>query len=226
MSSVRITRDRARSKDRRRPYTVFVDNQATGEVHRGQILDLPVSPGIHVVRVSVGEDTSDSREWHVTLRDADVVSFRCRSRAKKSAGPIDLYLEDPRDHRVQLVPLPDLLERDLGRKQRVVTRDGQELAVWAHRSGYLRSLDPGPSTAGGDAALLELAVYILVLPVLALVRWVRHRLLFKRGWSVGVVRSRRFLWPKKVRLERFRTEAEARARAAEVIAEFERSPAS
>ncbi len=97
-------------------------------------------------------------------------------------------------------------------KQRVLTRDGQVLSVWAHRSGYLRSVDPGSGSTDAGAFLLELAIYVLVLPLLAVVRWVRHRLLFKRGWSVGVVRERRFLWPKKVRLERFRTEAEARAR--------------
>jgi hypothetical protein len=67
---------------------------------------------------------------------------------------------------------------------------------------------------------------VLVLPVLSVLRWVRHRLVFKRGWSVGVVRKRRLLWPKKVRLERFATAAEAGARAALVVAEVESWPRS
>ena len=65
--------------------------------------------------------------------------------------------------------------------------------VWAHRSGYLRSFDPGADAIDGDALVLVLLLYVLVVPVLCLLRWVRHRILFKRGWSIGVVRNRRFL---------------------------------
>ena len=53
----------------------------------------------------------------------------------------------------------------------------------------------------------------MVLLVLCLPRWVRDRVLFKRGWRV--------LWPKKVRLERYPDEASARARAAEVLSEID-----
>ena len=106
-----------------------------------------------------------------------------------------------------------------------MTRDGQVLLVWAHRSGYLRSFDPGADAIDGDAFVLVLLLYVLVVPVLCLLRWVRHRILFKRGWSIGVVRNRRFLWPKKVRLERYPTEGEARARVDQVIGELESSGA-
>lgn len=217
-ATIRVSRDRARGPDRRRAYLLFVDNGPPGELHRGDTTDVAVPPGRHVLRVSV--DDEHSREWECTVAAGDVVTFLCRSR-RKHARHVDLFLANPGDERARLRPLGYDPERDLARKQRVVTRDGQVLAVWAHRSGYLRSLDPG-SSSDPDAFWLELVLYIVVLPVLALLRWVRHRLLFKRGWSVGVVRQRRWLWPKKVRLERFRSEGEARARAAELIAELER----
>ncbi len=207
-----------RSVDRRRPYNVLVDDAEVGQLHRGETKELPVGPGTHVVRMSM--DSHASRTWEASLAEGDVVSFICRSR-KKSDGHIDLFLADAGDERARLRPPADLGERDMATKQRVLTRDGHALSVWAHRSGYLRSLDPGSGSTDASTFLVELALYVLVLPVLAVLRWVRHRLLFKRGWSVGVVRERRFLWPKKVRLERFCTEAEARARAREVIAELE-----
>lgn len=56
-------------------------------------------------------------------------------------------------------------------------------------SPNLRSLDPETGSGDADAALIELAYYVLVLPVLSVVRWVRHRLIFKRGRSVGVCAS-------------------------------------
>jgi hypothetical protein len=168
----------------------------------------------------MSNDSQSSRAWVTSLDEGDVVSFVCRSR-RKSDVHIDLFLADAGDRRARLGPPAELGEQDMATKQRVLTRDGQVLFVWAHRSGYLRSLDPGSGSTDGSAFLVELAIYVLVLPVLAVLRWVRHRLLFKRGWSVGVVRERRFLWPKKIRLERFGTEAAARARAHEVIAELE-----
>lgn len=219
---IRVTRDKSRSKDRRRPYQVFVDQVAVGELRRGETKDFAVTSGAHQLRVSIDAEYSD--EWHVSMAGGEPVVFVCRSRGSRSDGHLDLFLADPADHRAVVRPSDDRATRDLAIRQRVVTRDGRVMSVWAHRSGYLRSLDPGSSGSGGDEFFVELAYYILVLPVLSLVRWVRHRLLFRRGWSVGVVRKRRFLWPKKVRLERFRTEAEARARVVEVMSEVERWP--
>ena len=218
MATIRVTREAGRSVDRRRPYNVVVDDVEVGQLHRGETNEVPMRPGAHVLRMSI--DSQTSRAWETSLAEDDVVSFVCRSR-RKSDGHIDLFLVDAGDERARLRPLAELGERDMATKQRVLTRDGQVLSVWAHRSGYLRSLDPGSGSTDASAFLLELAIYVLVLPVLAVLRRVRHRLLFKRGWSVGVVRERRFLWPKKVRLERFGTEAEARARTREVIAELE-----
>lgn len=223
MATIRVTREAGRSVDRRRAYSVVVDDTEVGQLKRGEMKDFPLRPGSHVVRVSI--DAHTSRAWETSLGEDDVVSFVCRSR-RKSDNHVDLFLADAGDQRTRHRPLDDHGERDVGTKQRVLTRDGQVLYVWAHRSGYLRSLDPGSGSSDTTTFFVELAIYVLVLPVLAVLRWVRHRLLFKRGWSVGVVRERRFLWPKKVRLERLRTEAEARARAAEVIAELEGSPTS
>ena len=220
-AAIRVTRDSARSKDKKLAYTVFVDDNPAAELERGETKDLPVPPGDH--RVLVSAELEQSREWRASPGPGQVVSFVCRSRSPKTAGRVDLYVADPGDERAVLVPVPDLPDRDMARKQRVVTRDGTVLTVWAHRSGYLRSLEGGDA-ADGDAFLVLVAYWILVMPWLALVRWVRHRLLFKGGWSVGVVRDRRFLWPKKVRLERLGSEAEARVRAAEVIAELEEGP--
>lgn len=222
-ATIRVRRDRARSKDRRLPYVVSVDGYGVAEVRRGETKQVPVAPGVHRVAVSI--DFEHSQAWQVSLAGGDVVAFVCRSRGSRSDGHLDLFLENPRDGRAVAVPSIDSAERDMANRQRVVTRDGRVLAVWAHRSGYLRSLDPGSTSSTGDEFVVELAYYIFVLPVLAGLRRVRHRLLFKRGWSVGVVRKRRFLWPKKVRLERFAGEAEARARAAALLAELERGSA-
>lgn len=220
-ATVRVTRDRARSKDRRRAYDIWVDGLQVGQVLRGETKELSVEPGGHTLSVSV--DFEHSRKWECGLTADDMVSFICRSRGKKSDGNLDLFLADPAHERVRLRPSGSLADqnRDPSRKQRVVTRDGQVLQVWAHRSGYLRSFDPGSDASDGDAFLLGLVLYVLVMPVLCLLRWVRHRFLFKRGWSVGVVTNRRFLWPRKVRLERYPTEAEARARVDQVIRELE-----
>ena len=174
--------------------------------------------GSHVLSVAI--DQVESRQWNVRLAGDDVVSFACRSRSKHS-NHVDLFLTDADDKRAAVCSPADSDSRDLARKQRVLTRDGQVLYVWAHRSGYLRSLDPGSSSNAGDDFVVELALYVLVLPVLAVLRRVRHHLLYRGGWSVGVVSSRRFLWPKKVRLERYRGETEARARAAQLIGELE-----
>lgn len=219
-ATIRVTRDTARTKDRKRAYAVMVDWTQVGELRRGETRDFAVSPGTRAVRVSV--EFEHSVEWDVALAAGDEVSLVCRSRGKRSDGNLDLYLADPDDERARR--RHDDPDRDLPNRQRVVTRDGRVLFVWAHPSGYLRSLDPGQGGSDGDSFVVELAYWVLVLPVLALVRWVRHRLLFKGGWSVGVVRKRRFLWPKKVRLERLGSEAGARARAAEVIAELEDGP--
>lgn len=220
-ATIRVTRDRARSKDRRRAYEIWVDELQVGQVLRSETKELSVEPGAHTLTISI--DFEHSREWECVLSADDVVSFICRSRGKKSDGNLDLFLADPADERVLLRPLGPLADRDgdPARKQRVVTRDGQVLLVWAHRSGYLRSFDPGSDSSDGDAFLLGLLLYVLVMPVLFLLRWVRHRILFKRGWSVGVVTNRRFLWPKKVRLERYPTEAEARARVDQMTRELE-----
>ncbi|MGI9022269.1 MAG: hypothetical protein ACR2HV_03335 [Acidimicrobiales bacterium] len=219
---VRVTRDKSRSPDRTRPYAVVVDEALAGEVRRGQTTEVPVAPGEHVVRVSI--DFEHSREWTVSLAEGDAVRFVCRSRGKTpSEDHIDVFLADPSDRRARVRQAADATAEDMAVKHRAVTRDGQVLSVWAHRSGYLRSLDVG-SSSDGDAFILELALYILVLPVLGVLRWVRHRWMFKRGWSVGAVRKRRFLWPKKVYLERLPDEARARVRAGEVLAEVEDWP--
>ncbi len=220
-ATIRVTRDRARSKDRRRAYEIWVNGIQVGQVLRGETKDLSVAPGARTLRISI--DFEHSREWECDLSAGDVVSFICRSRGKKSDGNLDLFLAHPASERVRLRPLGPLADRDgdPARKQRVVTRDGQDLLVWAHRSGYLRSFDPGSDSSDGDAFLLGLVLYVLVMPVLCLLRWVRHRFLFKRGWSVGVVRKRRLVWPKKVRLERYPTEGEARAQVDQVIRELE-----
>ena len=216
---IRVIRGRKRSHDRRRPCTVFIDQEVAGEVGPGKVLDLPVSPGRHDVRVAV--DFEHSREWSVVLGGGDVIKLVCRVHEMGMSGAlVDLFLFDPADPRAHLLPSPDGGPRDMATR-RVVSRGGQVFSVWAHRSGYLRSLHPEGGAGGGDEFLVELAFIILVLPVLGLLRWVRHRLLFDRGWSVGVVRDRRFLWPKKVRLERYPDEATARRRAVEVIAEVE-----
>ena len=222
-ATVRVSRDSGRSADRSQAYMVSVDGTQVGELGRGATQDFPVAAGRHVLWVGV--DGVESRQWDVALAAGDTVQFSCRSRTKW-ANHVDLYLADPTDNRAGVRPPPDVGTRDTAKKQRVVTRDGRVLFVWAHRSGYLRSIDPGASSGNGDAFFVELALYVLVMPVLGVLRWVRHRLLFRRGWSVGVVRNRRFLWPKKVGLDRYRTEAEARAKAEQVIAELEgRSPA-
>lgn len=218
MSTVRIARDGGRSTDRRRAYTVVIDGTDVGELPHGVTRDFPVSHGSHVV--SVGIDHMESRQWSIRVAGDDVVSFACRSRSKHS-NHVDLFLTDADDKRAAVCSPADSDSRDLAKKQRVITRDGQVLYVWAHRSGYLRSLDPGSASNAGNDVLVELALYVLVLPVLAVLRRVRHHLLYRRGWSVGVVSSRRFLWPKKVRLERFRDEAQARVRAAQLIGELE-----
>ena len=215
-ATVRVARDRGRD---RRPYAIVVDGAQVGELGRGETEDVAVDPGRHQVWVAV--QPAHSRGWEVSLQSGDTVSFVCRSAAKKSGGRVDLFLAEPDDRQARLLPPEGEADRDLARHQQVLTPDGQVLSVWAHKSGYFRSLDPGAGGGGSDAFLVELALYILVLPVLGVLRWVRHRLVFKRGWSVGVVRARRFLWPKKVRLERFGTEAEARAGAARLIAELE-----
>lgn len=220
-ATIRVTRDRTRSKDRRRPYRVVVDGFEAGEVRRGETKDFAVEPGAHELRVSI--EFEHSEEWHVSVGDGDLVAFVCRSRGRLADGHVDLFLADPLDRRAHLEPLTDLSDVDGATRQRVVTRDGRVLIVWAHRSGYLRSLDPGADGGSGDEFFVVLAYYILVLPVLSVVRWVRHRVLFKRGWSVGVVRKRRFLWPEKVRVERFPDEAQARARVPEVMAELVRA---
>jgi hypothetical protein len=219
-ATVRVSRDRARSKDRRLPYAVSVDGAPLAELRRGETKDLAVSSGVHEVTVSV--DFERSRAWRVTVGGGDVIAFRCRSGGSRYNGHLDLFLEDPGDTRAALVP-GDSAGRDMAKRQRVVTRDGQVLNVWAHRSGYLRSLDPDTSGGGGDEFLVMLAYYVFVLPVLGVVRWARHRFLFRRGWSVGVVAERRFLWAKKVRHERFSSEADARTRAAALIVELESS---
>lgn len=220
---IRVTWAKSKTKDRRRAYSIYVDDVLAGELHRGQTADVAVRAGRHVCRVSV--DLEHSRDWQLTLADGDVVELVCRPRPKTPAGRVDLFLADPTDARAAVRPLDDLAGRDMARKQRVVTRDGKVLLVWAHKSGYLRSLHADTGGADPDAFLLEVAYYVLVMPVLGVLRWTRHRVLFKGRWSVGVVRERRFLWPEKVRLERCADEAEARRRAAQVLAEMEGWPA-
>lgn len=218
MSTLFISRDGGRSIDRRRAYRVVIDGTDVGELPHGVTRDFPVKEGTHVLSVAI--DHVKSRQWSVMLAAEDVVNFSCRSRSKHS-NHVDLFLTEAADTRAAVCPPAGSDGRDLSKKQRVITRDGQVLHVWAHRSGYLRTLDPGSASNAGDDFLVEVALYVLVLPVLAVLRRVRHHLLFRGGWSVGAVRSRRFLWPKKVRLERLRSETEARARAAQLIAELE-----
>jgi len=217
-AAIRVTREKSRPRDKR-PYSVHVDDGVVGEVRRGEKTDLVVPPGDHVVWVSA--DFEPGWQWSVSVADGEVVQLSCRSRKQGTNWDIDLFLADPTDRRARVRPSGDRGPQDMAVKHRAVIRDGTVVAVWAHRSGYLRSLDLGASSGGGDEIVVVIVYCILVLPVLALVRVVRHRLVFKRGWSVGVVRDRRFLWPKKVRLERFPDEIRARARAAELWVEVE-----
>ncbi len=214
-AAIQVTRDKTRSQDQAKAYMILVDGEKVGDLPRGKTVTIPVTPGDHVVWVSVSFE--QSRQLSVSLVDGDVIHLMCRSRPKQLVNAhVDLYLADPTDRRIHVRASGEDQPQDMAVKHRAVTRDGQILAVWAHKSGYLRSLDPGANSSDGEGFLVEMAIYIVALPVLFVLRWVRHRLVFKRGWSVGVVRDRNFLWPEKVRLERFPDEVRARERAAEV----------
>lgn len=158
-ATIRVTRDSRRRIDRRRAYRVFVDETPLGEVRRGERVEYPVPPGRHVVRVSF--ESAHSRDWEIRVRSGDVVSFVCRSR-RSSGSHVDVFLADASDERAALLPVPDRTEHDAAVKQRVLTRDGAVLDVWAHRSGYLRSLDPG--TSENSDAFGQLAYIVFVLP--------------------------------------------------------------
>ncbi len=102
-ATIRVMRDRARSKDRRRGYEIWVDGLQVGQVLRGETKELSVAPGAHVLRMSI--DFEHSREWECALSADDVASFICRSRGKKSDGNLDLFLAEPAEGRVLLFRL-------------------------------------------------------------------------------------------------------------------------
>ena len=102
-ATIRVMRDRARSKDRRRGYEIWMDGLQVGQVLRGETKELSVAPGTHVLTMSI--DFEHSREWECALSADDVVSFICRSRGKKSDGDLDLFLAEPGDERVLLFRL-------------------------------------------------------------------------------------------------------------------------
>ncbi len=102
-ATIRVTRDRARSKDRRRAYEIWVNGIQVGQVLRGETKDLSVAPGARTLRISI--DFEHSREWECALSADDVASFICRSRGKKSDGNLDLFLAEPAEGRVLLFRL-------------------------------------------------------------------------------------------------------------------------
>jgi len=222
-ATIRVSRDRARrSKDRTRAYGILVDDYEVGRLARGQSAAFAVTGGEHRVRAAVELDYS--REWVVSLLGGDDVELVCRSRRKRAGEDyLDIRPVDPDDPRARPQDASETGDRDYGQRQRVLTRDGRMLTVWAHKSGYSRSLDPG---GGGDpdTILIELALYVLVAPIVCLLRWARHRFVFRRGWSVAVFSKRRFLWARKLRLERFRSETDAKVRAAALFEELGSGP--
>lgn len=93
----------------------------------------------------------------------------------------------------------------------VTSGDGRTLTVWVQPSGY-------PFRFGDGGADWFDFVY---LPVLWTVAILRHRHQFRRGWSVAVI-TRGRLFEKILRLERFASKDEAKARAAELAHELTR----
>jgi hypothetical protein len=160
-----------------------------------------------VVRARAGWQHSE--RWRTSVTNRDAVGFQCRWVGRGADAHLDLCPSDPYDGRARPQPPAVAMPGDGLRRQRVTTRDGRVLTVRVHKSGYLRSLDPDSGPVGShDPAWM------------ALLRRLAFHMVFKGGWSVAVVRTRRLLWDKVVRQERFPTKAGATSRAVELVDEL------
>ena len=75
-ASIRLSRARARWRDRAKAYRVLIDGVEAARIGDGETAHLPVEPGNHSLRLRV--DWSGSRELTFTLGDGQEVGFSCR----------------------------------------------------------------------------------------------------------------------------------------------------
>jgi hypothetical protein len=56
-------------------FSISIDGKNAGSIELDQTAELPIEPGHHVLRISVGRHSSHERPFDVT--DGEVASFRC-----------------------------------------------------------------------------------------------------------------------------------------------------
>ena len=91
-SVVRIQRLRSGWRDRFRRYELLLDGQAAGPVKNGEVIELLVAPGQHVLKVKIDWKGSDEKRF--TIEANQTAEFRCAPAGPASAGLTDVSSKD------------------------------------------------------------------------------------------------------------------------------------
>lgn len=91
--TIRVTRNPAEWRDRRRAYRVLIDDREAGVVTPDREFVVPVSPGSH--RVSIKIDWTGSREVPVVVQPGDSVTLVCEPAGSAWTAVMDLLLRRP-----------------------------------------------------------------------------------------------------------------------------------
>lgn len=181
----------------RAPAGIRPRSPAHGDTDRGA--REPPKPDRHTSCPASIEPTDALHTW--TLMD---------DRREKPKGLLGRW--DNRNQRIVERQNRNGLRRDKDRAEthfNVVSADGKPLTVWAQPSGYPFRFGDG----GGDW------LDFVILPGMWALALLRHRYEFRRGWSVAVIANGR-VFEKIIRLERFASKQEAKARAAQLSEEL------
>jgi hypothetical protein len=82
-STLHLTRQLSKWRDRARDYTVVLDGSAIGEIANGATRDFRVSAGDHTLRMKI--DWAGSREEHFHADAGETIEFTCRAADTKLA---------------------------------------------------------------------------------------------------------------------------------------------
>ena len=99
-ATLKLTHKAVGVEVRRHPYEVLIDGAVAGSVKMNESIDIPISPGTHLLQVRSGRDSSRTVTFDVT--DDETAAYRCTGKRF-----LPLFLASFIDPELALVLIPE-----------------------------------------------------------------------------------------------------------------------